>query len=51
MTSGSNHEKVGWRLPRCSGLLWSLLGTHLLFPEPSMEVGNMVPRLVSREVA
>jgi hypothetical protein len=40
MTSGSKLDKVGWMLPRCLGLLWSLLGSLLLFPAPFMAVGE-----------
>jgi hypothetical protein len=33
------------------GLFWGLLGSYLLFPEPSMVVGGTVPGSVPREVA
>jgi hypothetical protein len=51
MTSGFNLEKVGWRLPRCSGLFWSPPGSLLLFPGPSTVVGRIVPGSVPGDVA
>jgi hypothetical protein len=48
MTSGSRLEMVsfagvGWRLPWCSGLFWSLPGSISLFPKPSMAMRWMMP--------
>jgi hypothetical protein len=39
---GRRFIEVGWILPLCSGLFWSLLGSLLLFPEPSMAEGARV---------
>jgi hypothetical protein len=39
---GSQFIEVGWILPPCSALFWSLLGSLLLFPRPFKAVGAQV---------